>query len=138
MKLVLKSISQDINVEDPTISASYLVFQADVVPEGVPGVFRVPVSEEAVGELADWVAAIHGSPQEPGEAGPDEPEEEEEPEQEELPEDHQDEHPDVAMGATEFRAPRGPAPRPTYPLQRQVRPRPQPQGGADEDGVPQL
>jgi hypothetical protein len=133
MKLVLKSISQDVSIEDPEISTAALVFEVEgEVPFGAPTTLRVPATDEAIQAVVAFLGLAHSEPQEGGDANP-EAQEEEQPEQEES----FDEHPDVAEGAEEF-PPKQAAQK--FPLQRRpLRPltREAPQDG-DEDGIPAL
>jgi hypothetical protein len=138
MKLVLKSISQDVSIEDPDISSASLVFEVEgTVPVGAPSSLRIPVSDDGVQAVVQFLGLVHGDEQEPGEAGLDEQGEPVDEQGEDVEPEDQDEHPDVAMGAVEFPpASKSPA---RFPQQQQRRPMVrESHQDEDEDGVPSL
>jgi hypothetical protein len=138
MKLVLKSISQDVSIEDPDVSTAALVFEVEgTVPYGAPTTLRVPCSDEGIQAVVSFLGLAHSEPQEGGDANPGASDEEFDDGLEDDGQGPQDEHPDVVEGAEEF-PPKQAAQK--FPLQRRpLRPltRQAPQEG-DEDGVPAL
>lgn len=82
MRLVLTDFSEDVSVKDPKNVKRYLIFEAET-ESGAPGkVLRVPIGEEAIAVLVQF---LYGTPPE-----------------ESKPEPQPEPEPEIPEGADEF------------------------------------